>query len=746
MAATWSIVESPFDIATAKAYEGLFTLGSGYLHVRGSLEEHLTDAPQNATYTRVPANVTSETFRDAKAKWGTYMPGIFGPHPLLNREMINLPFFLGIEPIVDGEKLDAEHSRIEGYRRELRLDSACLMRALRWHCRSGPIVGVRFERFVSGARPHLCIQRLTLKAETAVAVTIRAGLDADVRTNGHDHFESVDLTEAAPAGIRCRVRTDGGDDVFIESRIIAPGVNWQYRGRGRTATLFADITIPGGGEFVLEKRSAVTASRDLRPSTPGRWLDDAASKSYEELELEHAEHWRRRWVRSDVIIEGDDDSQHAMRVSLYHLLRAHVPEDARVAIDAKGYAGEAYWGRFFWDTEMYLLPFFLYTDPALACTLVDFRVNSLGGARSNAKRYGYPGARYAWESDAEGYECCPNWQYADHEVHVTADVAYGLAHYAEAADQAYLRGPAARVLVETARYWLQRLDWRAGEEHPSLLGVMGPDEYTPISSNNAYTNRMVKHALLLAAEHGAVGGATASEREAFARAARSLPIPRHPDGVLVLQCEEFESLAEPRFEELWLDRTRPFAAQVSQERLYRSKCLKQADVLMMMALFPQEFTDAEVRWAWDYYLPYTTHDSSLSAGIHAIVATRLGLDEDAWRFWQRARGIDLDVRHGGAAEGVHIAGAGANWQVALFGFAGMHTAMQADALTFRPRLPARWSRLAFPLVWKGRPVSVEISPAGVTIANRGVEPLDVCVAGEQRVIAPGNTSIWTIGR
>ncbi|HPD31148.1 MAG TPA: glycosyl hydrolase family 65 protein, partial [Phycisphaerae bacterium] len=408
-----------------------------------------------------------------------------------------------------------------------------------------------------------------------------------------------------------------------------------------------------------------------------------------------------------------------------------------------GYAGEAYWGRYFWDTEMFLLPFYLYTNPVRARTLVDFRVQSLAGAKENANRYGYPGARSAWESDAEGRECCPNWQYADHEVHVTADVVYGLAHYAHATgNMDYLRGPAAEVILETARYWMARLDWREGDGYPSLLGVMGPDEYTPISNNNSYTNRMVAFALKTAAEIGPCAGASPSECEAFAAAAASLPIPRDKDGLLVLQCEGFDRLADARFDELWRDRDTTFAAQVSQERLYRCKCLKQADVLMLMMLFPGEFSDAEVRRAWDYYLPLTTHDSSLSAGVHAIVATRLKLMDEAWRFWMRARAIDLDVEHGGAAEGIHIANAGAVWQMLVLGFAGMRTAMQAEMLTLMPSLPAAWSRLAFPVVWQGQPVYVEIEPEEVRIANRGSAPLEVQIHDDRRVIAAQACGTW----
>ena len=739
MADTWSLVESPFRIATAKAYEGLFTQGSGYLHVRGSLEEHLEGAPQNTAYTRMPASVTSEKFREVKVQWGTYVPGLFGRHPLLNHEMINLPFFLDLVPVVGGEKLDMELSRIRDYRRELLLRTAVLRRTLVWQTRQGAEVQVTFERFASAARPSLFVQRMTLSADRSVTVALRAGIDGDVRTNGYDHFTAIAVDRDGPRGVACRLTTDAGDDVRLATRLRVPADSWAYDGRARGGWITGRLALAAGLPVTVEKLTAVATSRDVAPAEPAAALQAVADRSYESLEAEHAAVWTERWARSDVVVEGDDRSQLALRASVYHLLRSHVAGDPRVAIDAKGYAGEAYWGRFFWDTEMYLLPFFLYTDPPRARTLVDFRVQSLPGAMANAAEYGYAGARYAWESDSRGRECCPNWPYRDHEVHVTADVVYAMLHYARAAEADYLAGPAGQVLLETARYWMQRMDWRPGEGRPSLLGVMGPDEYTPISNNNAYTNRMVSLALAAAAAHPA---APPDEAKSFAAAAAGLPVLRGLDGVLVLQCEDFDRLAEPRFDCLWRDRTRPLASQVSQERLYRSKCLKQADVLMMMLQFAGEFSDAEVRRAWDYYLPYTTHDSSLSAGIHAILAARLGLAEEAWRFWRQSAEIDLDVAHGGAAEGVHIAGAGANWQVAVLGFAGMATAMQSDGLHLDPRPPQAWSRLAFPIVWKGCPAYVDITPDKTTVANRGAQALRVDVGGERREISAGATATF----
>jgi len=823
MTDNWSIVEPCFDLKTARAYEGLFTQGSGYLHVRGSLEEHLLDDPQNLAYTRMPASVTAEKLPASKLKWGTYVPGVFGKHPLLNNEMINLPFFIGMAPRVAGEKLDMEASRVSEYRRELLLRDGVLCRTLVWHTAAGATIRVRFERFVSASRPGLCVQRLTLTSDRDVTVEVAGGIDADVRTNGYDHFKNVTIARHDATSVSCGVTTDAGDIVQMVSELCCDlktppsglGGATRFVEEHRRGTLVVTLELQAGRIATVEKRTAITTSRDLHPVGAAALLRELTATTYDALHRENADAWAARWQASDVEIEGDDRSQLAMRTSLYHLMRCHVAGDDRVAIDAKGYAGEAYWGRFFWDTEMYLLPFFLYTDPARARTLVDFRVRSLPAAMVNAKSYGYPGARYATESDGDGAECCPNWQYRDHEIHVTADVVYAFAHYASAVQADYLAGASRNVLLETARYWLARMDRRQGDDYPSLLGVMGPDEYAPITSNNAYTNCMVKFSLAHSAQAARAAG-LAGEAQRFADASRKLPIPTRADG-LVLECEEFERLAEPRFEEFWLDRTQGFANQVSQERLYRSKCLKQADVLMMMFLFAGEFTDQQVRQAYEYYLPYTTHDSSLSVSVHAIIACRLGLDEQAWRFWRASSELDLDVQHGGAENGIHIAAAGANWQVAVLGFAGMATAMEAsscdagvspacavgvspacavgvspaselspqwqgeqrrkqqekkqqkkqqdadkmsathegkmpsphadkmsasqkDVLTLRPRLPKAWTRLAFPIIWKGTPVYVEITGDKTVVTNRGKNGLTVRVGDKQSEIPAGSSA------
>ena len=733
---TWQLCEKTFSLKTARAWEGLFTLGSGYLHTRGSMEEHFHDDPQNTTYLRMPGNVTAEKKRASKAKWGTYVPGVFDPHPTLNNEMVNLPWFLELVPWVDGEKLDMEAGCISGYRRVLDLRTATLSRELIWKTRAGAIVRVRFERFISAANPALSVQRIGLASDRQVNVDLRAGVDADVRTSGFDHLAEFSFRRPDQATVACRAATHSQITVTTAFRLSGGSNAWNYAARERKAWLEGRVRLASGKAVSIEKRSAVTTSRDPVKRDPLNILRAVESRSYEELHARHAALWDERWRGCDVEIAGDAPTQMALRVSLFHLLRTHVPGDARVSVDAKGYAGDAYFGRFFWDTEMYLLPFHLYTDPARARTFCDFRVQSMPGARANAKRYGYKGIRYGWESDSHGLDGCPNWQYGDHEVHVTADVVYGMAHFARAADPAYVRGPAATAIVATARYWMDRLD-RRPDGRPVLLGVMGPNEYTPISNNNAYTNWMAAFNLRLAAAVGRHGGATRREILEFRRAADGLPIPRRKG--LVLQCDGFDELADPRFEQLWRDRRQGFANQVSQERLYRTRCLKQADTLLLMTLFPDSFTDAECRTAWDYYLPLTTHDSSLSAGIHALMALRLGLGKEAWDFFQQGLYKDVDVAHGGADEGIHIAGCGSNWMVVVLGFAGMRTAMQSEQLSLHPRLPGKLRRIAFPVVWKGQRAFIELTRGACVVTNRSAKPLKVEVGGRRATVRAGQS-------
>ena len=736
---SWLIEQPNFNPETFKAYEGLFTLGSPALHLRGSLEQLIHNHPQDTLYERRAANVTSEKFRHNVTKLGTYVPTVYADHPTLNAQLVNLPSPLGLDVCCNNNTLHPGSPAISRDTRTLDLRHALLTRHTHWHIGQTQL-RLTFERFVSRTRPGLIAQRLSIESDHPIDLQLAATIDARVTTNGYDHFSALDWTTTTnPSNattLALNLTLDSGQSVHYTSELRTQAQPTRAGAVDRLGSITADIHVAPDQPAVIEKLTIIHASSTPHPA-PAR---DTLDTSFDDLFSEHAAAWAEAWNTCDVHIEGDPHAQQAARAALFHLLRTHPHTDA-AAIDAKGYAGEAYWGRFFWDTEMYLLPFFLYTQPQHARDLVMFRVRTLPGARHNATRKGQPGARFAWESDCKGIECCPNWQYADHEIHVTADVVFGFQHYAlAAADDDFLNTHARDTILDVARYFLDRVDFRAGDNRPHLLGVMGPDEYTPISSNNAFTNRLVSRALTQAAAAAAQHTPPDLDAQHLHSIATQLPIPS--DGDLILQCDEWPLLAQPHFDTSWPDRSRTFASQVPQEKLYRTRCLKQADVLMLMALLPHEFTDAQVLAAWNEYLPCTTHDSSLSAGAHMLVASRLGLADHAWNFWNMGSRLDLDVEHGGAAEGIHIAGAGAIWQMIVLGFAGLKTAIETTSLTFTPRLPKHWTRLRFPLAWRNTRVMVDLDHAALSLQHLAGPALSITVHAKQHTLTPGQTHTW----
>jgi len=749
---TFVLRETEFVLADNMHYEGAMTIGNGYIQLRGAFEEGLDSQKQAAEYVRIPANVTLEKAKVFQSKYGTYIPGITGNNPLLNEVIVNLPHILNFTLVVNGENMDMENSDIHEYERCLNMYDGSFSRRVIWHTKTGTIIEIRFDRFASLADKHVVCQKISITALFGDPdLEIFAGIDANVRTNGHDHFAELHAQVNDNGLPTVHVATDRNVNVWFvaNTRSIVSGYPVQWDGYAGQKFAFR---LEQGATVEFDKKIFIATDRDQDGIDPHQRVEDLARlyecRDYNEMKQAHAKIFATDWEEADIVIEGAPDYQRALRFSVYHLLRAQVKGDSRVAICAKGHAGEAYFGRYFWDTEMYLLPFFIYTQPARARDLALYRFNTLAGAKRNAAKYGYRGARYAWESGTEGTEQCPNWQYADHEIHVTADVVLGMYHYYRAtSDEQFASDYLLPVLIETARYWCSRVDRRNGR--CELLGVMGPDEYSPFTKNNYYTNYFAKFSLELTVDQlqklkiddrfaAVLAKFDLSESEIadFALVATQLPLPYDDSRKLLLQSEDFEDFAAVDFNELWLDRSRPFGNNVSQERCYRSKCLKQADALMVPFLFPQKFSTEELQACYNYYEPLTTHDSSLSPSAHAIVAAWLGDGAAAVQFFQRSLFIDTDLQNHGAADGVHIANAGGNWMVVVYGFLGMQTALNSDELSFQPRLPQGISGLELTINWHGTAVKVASDHQSLRLTNTGSQNINVRVNNRKYVLKP----------
>lgn len=722
----WIINEKDFDLSKNKHYEGAFTQGSGYLSVRGSFEEGLQCAVQDEEYIRMPANVTLEKQRSPISKWGTFIPGIVGNHPVLKEEIINLPWFLEFMIFFDGEKLDMANSCIKEYNRYLDMKDGVLYRSFIWNTKSGSKLKLSYKRFISLYERNLCVQEIDAEVISGDGkLEFESGINANVRTNGYNHFRSNNSRIENGKYILMETVVDTGRSIAEACAFHIPeSCSYNFANESDRIYVKGSTNVNGGNKLHFIKLSAICTSFDMEKKDPKNRVV-LCLKKLENIPIEtiykrHEKIWNDKWNKSDIKIKGDDYSQIALRFSMYHLMRSNSEFDPRVAICAKGYAGEAYFGHYFWDTEIYLLPFYILTNPNAAKNLILFRYNTLKGARANARRYGYKGARYPWESSVTGDEECSNWQYADNEIHVTADVAYGLWHYYKATmDYNFLKDFAFEILIETSRYWMERTNRKNNKA--DISGVMGPDEYTAFSRNNAYTNRMVKFNLETAVNAAEIIkqnneadykkeaerlNLTEKELYEFKETAKALKIPEC-DG-LVLQSEDFMNFEDIDFNKVWINREKPFGHFVSQERMYRSKCLKQADVLAMMLLFPDDFTIDEINRAFDYYEPITTHDSSLSYVVHSIISNLTGKSDLAEKFFKKAVDIDLNPAKGGAAEGIHIANCGGLYQAVIYGFAGLKDVMWSDELKLKPHLPDKWESLEFNIIWKKELYHVQI--------------------------------------
>lgn len=470
----------------------------------------------------------------------------------------------------------------------------------------------------------------------------------------------------------------------------------------------------------------------------------------------HEAAWDQRWGVSDVVIEGDDDVQRAVRFAVYHLISAANPDDERVSVGARALSGDTYFGHVFWDTEIYLLPFYTAVWPEAARALLMYRFHTLPAARDKAARLGWKGALYAWESADTGEETTPERVVAPDgtwvevptgtaEQHISADIAYAVWEYWRVSgDDDFYRAAGAEIVLETARFWASRAVPEAdGKRH--IRNIIGPDEYHEHVDDNAFTNVMarwnVERGLETvevlrarwpdrAAELEAKLGLTDAELAEWRDAAQHIVTGFDPATGLYEQFEGYYQL-EPIDLAAYADRTAPMDVVLGRERTQASQVVKQADVVALIALLPEVFPDNTDETNFRFYEPRCAHGSSLSPAMHALVAARLGDPDLAMRYLHRIIGFDQEP---GAAGGVRIAGLAGIWQAVVLGFAGLD--LTGDVLIIDPKLPPDWRSLSFHVRWRGRLVAVRVDDAGAHVALADGEPMDVRLCGVTRTLSP----------
>lgn len=709
------LVEEGFSRFREREAESLLTLSNGYLGTRGSLEEDVASSGPATLIAGVYDRAVPEGLEELTV----------APDWLFTR-ITNYSGELRL-----GDENMLEHRRV--------LDMAKGVLYRQWRCRDdyGGVTLIQFTRFVSMANPHALVLRVAITPENySGVVRVQTGLrlcrdcrvTLESSATGPDATGALTLTGRMKSGgttiamaQKTRIRQDL-PEAGLHQRADETGVydEWSWHSEM-------------GRETTIEKYVSVFTSREV---------DDPAARAAERVHemagygltgllLDHIDAWNERWAVAGVKIEGDGRAQHWLNFACFHLIGAGNPQDDRASVSARALTGTIYRGHIFWDTEIFILPFFVFSNPAAARAALMYRYNTLPVARANAIQAGYRGALFPWESASTGEEMAPRAVLSptgevirvtsgDLEDHVVSDIAYAACTYWRVTgDTEFLLEAGAELLLETARFWVSRAQQRGGSYH--LMNVEGPDEYHDQGvDDNYYTNAMAARNIARAVEISKFIEEEfperwkslrekiclrPGERQEWAAVAGGMYKDLRPGSNLIEQFAGYFRLQDINVHD-YEPRTAPLKVILGDEKAAASQLVKQADVVMALYLLEDELSEEIVRANFDYYDQRTDHGSSLSLAIYGLVAARLGKMDRALRYFRRAGQIDLANNMGNAAGGVHIAALGGLWQQVIMGFAGVR--VESGGLSLWPRLPEEWRRLAFQLLWNGMELEFDI--------------------------------------
>lgn len=563
------------------------------------------------------------------------------------------------------------------------------------------------RRTASMADSQTLIQRLTVTAKRAGAFTVEAMANTDVKNLPIHDDQTITATEHVSL-LNAAALTESAMQLHTLAEGTPVKITWQIsddreanrRDTLEKSTAYTALTavLARGETWTVEKRVRILIRGEAQNPEPGDPWEASARE------------WRALWEDCDVEIESDDgEMQGALRYCVFQMLCNNAAGDRTVSIGARGLTHGRYKGNTFWDTEIFMFPFYLWTRPDAAKNLLLYRTDRLEDARTLAAKQNLDGARFPWMCAGNGLEQCETWDTGSCEVHVTADIAYAAQRYCETTgDEPFLRGTAAGLFTDTARYWLSRLTYEPAKDRFSSFFVKGPDEYCGATTNNTFTNYMARNNIRLALQYGTLNP---QERERAQFTAERIELLYDAGRDLYLQDELLDRLETPPFVKIGDE---PSYKLYCFDRMQRYRVLKQADLVLLMNLFPKDFTDAQKLNVFTYYEPITLHDSTLSYGPHAQLALSLGLWDKADEYLRKAVYLDLkDVKGNTGREGLHMAAMGAAWQAVVFGAAGL--AAEDGQLSVRPMLPPFVRRIRFKVLYRGRRYRVEATREGRTV-------------------------------
>jgi alpha,alpha-trehalose phosphorylase len=745
----WRLVERAYGGQDLGVTETLFAVGNGYLGMRGNVEEgretHTHGTFINGFHEVWPIRHAEEAFGFAR----------------VGQTIVNVPDNKTIKLYVDDEPLLLAVADLRSYERSLDFRAGVLTRDILWRTPGGKNVRVRSSRMVSFPQRHLAVMTFEVTMLNFGAPVVISSQTLN-RQDGRDEYHvkaaamgaGVDPRKAETFEERVldpQMKHTEDDRILLGYRChnstmtLAVGVDHEIETENSYTThISADedtgkmvyrIDAEPGKTITVTKVVSYHSSRGV----PVRELADRCRRTLDRVKRQGAAQqlvdqrdWLDGfWARSDVEVDGQPEVQQAVRWNLFQLAQA-TGRAEQSGVPAKGVSGSGYGGHYFWDTEIYVLPFLSYTSPWMARSALRFRYNMLAAARRRAEDMAQEGALFPWRT-INGEEASAYYAAGTAQYHIDADISFALAKYVGASgDDDFMWREGVDILVETARLWADLGFWRERSVYDGaarsfhIHGVTGPDEYTTVVNDNLFTNVMARFNLAKAAEvvrrlaehDGAVFDQLVDrleiephEVEDWATAAEAMSIPYdhgtgiHPQDSHFLDREVWDLKSTP-------PNHRPLLLHYHPLVIYRFQVIKQADVVLALFLQGDHFTLEEKRANFDYYDPITTGDSTLSGVVQSIIAAEVGYRDLALRYFYSALFVDLADLHGNTSDGVHVASTGGVWNALVYGFGGMRD--HNGSITFDPRLPATWKQLVFRVSLRGTRVRVTVVHGSIT--------------------------------
>lgn len=747
---TWSISNKDFN-KNVKLNETLFTIANGYLGIRGNFEEGV---PQSVPSTK--GTYINAFFESAEIQYGEKLFGF----PNKSQSIVNLIDAQGFQIKIDKDIFSLFSGEVIDYNRSLDFRDAISNREIHWKSPKGHEFLITFKRLVSFEVKELFLIQLTIKSlnysgEIEVISSVDGNVsnmvsEDDPRVGAHSakSLEIEDLTTIKNFSFVTACTENTKQKVVCGIAHTTSANNEQVEIQEKSIHHNFKYLVKVGDEIAITKYAVYTDSRRHSSSFEqnNQLLSEAVNKNFEHYCDQQKKYLQDFWSKADVCISGDDKLQQGIRFNMYHLLQS-VGKDKLSNISAKGLTGEGYEGHYFWDTEIYIFPFFLFTNPELAKNLLEYRYSILENARNRAIEMGHnKGVLFPWRT-INGDECSPFFPAGTAQYHINADIAYSIIQYTEATDDfQFLIDKGMEMLIEISRLMFDVGHFRRDGLF-CIDAVTGPDEYTCIVNNNYYTNTLTKHLFLktvqfykelqenspedlheleskLNLQNDEILNFENAGLKTFLPFDEELQIHPQDDSFLNKKVWDFENTPKENY---------PLLLNYHPLSLYRYQVCKQADTILSHFLLDSGDDNLQIiKNDFNYYEKITTHDSSLSTCIFSIMSNRVGQYSKAYDYFMNTARLDIDNLHHNSSDGIHTACMGGSWMSIVFGFAGMR--LDKGRLSFRPNLPKQWKNLKFSISFKNRQITCSMDKDKMTFDLIDGEPLTVLLDSKEILI------------